>query len=25
VLEQLVIGPYAPAGFTEFFDGYKGD
>ncbi len=20
-LEQLVIGPYAPAGFTEFFDG----
>jgi hypothetical protein len=25
VLEQLVIGPYAPAGFTEFFDGFKGD
>jgi hypothetical protein len=23
VLEQLVIGPYAPAGFTDFFDGYK--
>jgi hypothetical protein len=24
VLEQIVIGPYAPAGFTEFFDGAKG-
>ena len=24
VLEQVVIGPYAPAGFTEFFDGAKG-
>jgi hypothetical protein len=23
VLEQIVIGPYAPAGFTEFFDGAK--
>ena len=22
-LEQLVIGPYAPAGFTEFFDGAR--
>ncbi len=22
-LEQLAIGPYAPAGFTEFFDGAK--
>lgn len=21
VLEQVVIGPYAPAGFTEMFDG----
>lgn len=21
VLEQIVIGPYAPAGFTDFFDG----
>jgi hypothetical protein len=24
VLEQICIGPYAPAGFTEFFDGAKG-
>jgi hypothetical protein len=24
VLEQIVVGPYAPAGFTEFFDGAKG-
>ena len=24
VLEQIVIGPYAPAGFTEFLDGAKG-
>jgi hypothetical protein len=24
VLEQVVFGPYAPAGFTEFFDGAKG-
>ena len=23
VLEQLVIGPYSPAGFTEFLDGAK--
>ena len=23
VLEQICIGPYAPAGFTEFFDGAK--
>lgn len=23
VFEQIVIGPYAPAGFTEFFDGAK--
>ena len=23
VLEQIVVGPYAPAGFTEFFDGAK--
>ena len=23
VLEQIVIGPYAPAGFTEFLDGAK--
>lgn len=23
VLEQAVVGPYAPAGFTEFFDGAK--
>ena len=21
VLEQIAIGPYAPAGFTDFFDG----
>ena len=20
-LEQIVVGPYRPAGFTEFFDG----
>ena len=24
VLEQIVVGPYKPAGFTGFFDGYKG-
>ncbi|MBR0934301.1 hypothetical protein [Bradyrhizobium jicamae] len=24
VLEQIVAGPYAPGGFTEFFDGAKG-
>jgi hypothetical protein len=24
VLEQVVIGPYAPAGFTDYFDGAKG-
>ena len=24
VLEQIVIGPYAPAGFTAFLDGAKG-
>lgn len=24
VLEQIVIGPYAPAGFTQFLDGAKG-
>ncbi len=24
VLEQVCIGPYAPAGFTDFFDGAKG-
>jgi hypothetical protein len=24
VLEQIVAGPYAPAGFTQFFDGAKG-
>jgi hypothetical protein len=23
VLEQVVVGPYAPAGFTDYFDGYK--
>ncbi len=23
VLEQIVIGPYAPAGFSEYFDGAK--
>jgi hypothetical protein len=23
VLEQIVVGPYAPAGFTELFDGAK--
>jgi hypothetical protein len=23
VLEQICVGPYAPAGFTEFFDGAK--
>lgn len=23
VLEQIVIGPYEPAGFKDFFDGYK--
>lgn len=23
VFEQIVIGPYAPAGFTQFFDGAK--
>ncbi|NJN51080.1 MAG: hypothetical protein HC809_04175 [Gammaproteobacteria bacterium] len=23
VLEQVVVGPYAPAGFTQFFDGAK--
>ncbi|NKB99316.1 MAG: hypothetical protein GKR90_12595 [Pseudomonadales bacterium] len=23
VLEQVVVGPYAPGGFTEFFDGAK--
>ena len=22
-LEQIVIGPYAPAGFTDFFDGAR--
>ena len=25
VLEQIVVGPYAPGGFTAFFDGAKGD
>jgi len=25
VLEQICIGPYAPAGFTSFLDGAKGD
>ena len=24
VLEQIVVGPYAPAGFTAFLDGAKG-
>jgi hypothetical protein len=24
VLEQVVVGPYAPAGFSQFFDGAKG-
>jgi hypothetical protein len=24
VLEQVCIGPYMPAGFTDFFDGAKG-
>lgn len=24
VLEQMAIGPYAPAGFTEFLDGWSG-
>jgi hypothetical protein len=24
VLEQLVIGPYEPAGFTSLFDGARG-
>ena len=24
VLEQVCVGPYAPSGFTEFFDGAKG-
>lgn len=24
VLEQITVGPYAPAGFKEFFDGAKG-
>ncbi|MCA6238705.1 MAG: hypothetical protein IM651_13090, partial [Phenylobacterium sp.] len=24
VLEQLCIGPYAPAGFTQLLDGAKG-
>ena len=24
VLEQVVVGPYAPAGFEDFFDGAKG-
>ena len=24
VLEQICVGPYAPAGFTEFLDGAKG-
>jgi hypothetical protein len=24
VLEQVCIGPYAPSGFTDFFDGAKG-
>ena len=24
VLEQIVVGPYAPGGFTEFLDGAKG-
>jgi hypothetical protein len=24
VLEQICIGPYAPAGFTQFLDGAKG-
>lgn len=24
VLEQIAVGPYAPGGFTEFFDGAKG-
>jgi len=23
VLEQIVIGPYEPAGFSGFFDGYQ--
>ncbi|MEZ5557724.1 MAG: hypothetical protein R3E86_04165 [Pseudomonadales bacterium] len=23
VLEQIVVGPYAPAGFTDFFDGAR--
>ncbi len=23
VLEQITVGPYEPAGFTDFFDGYK--
>lgn len=23
VFEQIVVGPYAPAGFTQFFDGAK--
>ena len=23
VLEQIVIGPYSPGGFTDFFDGFK--
>jgi hypothetical protein len=25
VLEQIVIGPYAPAGFTDFLDGARAD
>ena len=24
VLEQIVVGPYEPAGFKDFFDGFKG-
>jgi hypothetical protein len=23
-LEQICIGPYAPSGFTDWFDGAKG-
>jgi len=23
VLEQITVGPYEPAGFKDFFDGYK--
>ena len=25
VLEQIVVGPYEPAGFKDFFDGYTAD